>query len=340
MKVDYYCVGLVVLILFFLYIDNSINLEGFASLDGSSAEDTPTCGSNVNAKANAPKASIRAPSASAPSAPLRANGPNSNDINRAIQMRNTETIGQKPQKVESAPPPSMKTDLTALPSYADGLTSLDDAFGPLIPSTGIPSTGIPSQAPTNLFNNGANVGGQGNIGEMSLGAIGGPVKPSNDKGDVAGFPIFDITVMGAPVDYKMDTRKQLDGAAGSATGLAAGLAIGSATGLAIGSATGSAKGPAKELEVHMVYTDWCGHSKRALPHFDKAASELDGKTMGDYKVKFTKTDADTPEGKQIAKDNGVKGFPTHILKVDGKKIEGAVGRTYDELVAKVKSITG
>ena len=41
-----------------------------------------------------------------------------------------------------------------------------------------------------------------------------------------------------------------------------------------------------------------------------------------------------------AKDNGVKGFPTHILKVDGKKIEGAVGRTYDELVAKVKSITG
>jgi thiol-disulfide isomerase/thioredoxin len=330
MKVDYYCVGLVVLILFFLYIDNSINLEGFASLDGSSAEDTPTCGSNVNAKA--PKASIRAPTASAPtasapSAPLRANGPNSNDINRAIQMRNTETIGQKPQKVESAPPPSMKTDLTALPSYADGLTSLDDAFGPLIPSTG-----IPSQAPTNLFNNGANVGGQGNIGEMSLGAIGGPVKPSNDKGDVVGFPIFDITVMGAPVDYEMDTRKQLDGAAGLATG----LAIGSFK----GSATGSAKGPAKELEVHMVYTEWCGHSKRALPHFDKAASELDGKTMGDYKVKFTKTDADTPEGKQIAKDNGVKGFPTHILKVDGKKIEGAVGRTYDELVAKVKSITG
>jgi thiol-disulfide isomerase/thioredoxin len=90
----------------------------------------------------------------------------------------------------------------------------------------------------------------------------------------------------------------------------------------------------------MVYTDWCGHSKRALPHFDKAASELDGKTMGDYKVKFTKTDADTPAGKQIAKDNGVKGFPTHILKVDGKKVEGAVGRTYEELVAKVKSITG
>jgi thiol-disulfide isomerase/thioredoxin len=316
MKVDYYCVGLVVLILFFLYIDNSINLEGFASLDGSSAEDTPTCGSNVNA-----------PKASAPSAPLRANGPNSNgpnsnDINRAIQMRNTETIGQKPQKVESVPPPSMKTDLTALPSYADGLTSLDAAFGPLIPSTG-----IPSQAPTNLFNNGANVGGPGNIGEMSLGAIGGPVKPSNDKGDVVGFPIFDITVMGAPVDYKMDTRKQLDGA-------------GSAKGLAKGPAKGSAKGPAKELEVHMVYTEWCGHSKRALPHFDKAASELDGKTMGDYKVKFTKTDADTPEGKQIAKDNGVKGFPTHILKVDGKKIEGAIGRTYDELVAKVKSITG
>ena len=334
MKVDYYCVGLVVLILFFLYIDNSINLEGFASLDGSSAEDTPTCGSNVNA--NAPKASIRAPTASAPtasapSAPLRANGPNSNDINRAIQMRNTETIGQKPQKVESAPPPSMKTDLTALPSYADGLTSLDDAFGPLITSTG-----IPSQAPTNLFNNGANVGGQGNIGEMSLGAIGGPVKPSNDKGDVVGFPIFDITVMGAPVDYEMDTRKQLDGAAGLATG----LAIGSFKGSATGSAKGLATGLAKELEVHMVYTDWCGHSKRALPHFDKAASELDGKTMGDYKVKFTKTDADTPEGKQIAKDNGVKGFPTHILKVDGKKIEGAVGRTYDELVAKVKSITG
>ena len=90
----------------------------------------------------------------------------------------------------------------------------------------------------------------------------------------------------------------------------------------------------------MVYTDWCGHSKRALPHFDKVQKEYHGKDMGSHVVEVYKHDADTPEGKQIAKDNNVRGFPTHFMVVEGEKIEKGIGRTYDELVAKIHEVTG
>ena len=100
------------------------------------------------------------------------------------------------------------------------------------------------------------------------------------------------------------------------------------------------KGPKKNLELHMVYTNWCGHSKRAMPDFDKVANEIDGSIMGDHSVSVVKHDADTEEGKAFAKEHGVRGFPTHFLIVEGKKIESGVGRTYDEIMGKIKSLTG
>ena len=52
----------------------------------------------------------------------------------------------------------------------------------------------------------------------------------------------------------------------------------------------------KKVELHMVYTDWCGHSKRALPHFDKVQQEYHGKDLGTHVVEVHKHDAETPEG--------------------------------------------
>ena len=38
MKFDSYCIALVVLVLFFLYLDNSMNVEGYAPLNGAPVE--------------------------------------------------------------------------------------------------------------------------------------------------------------------------------------------------------------------------------------------------------------------------------------------------------------
>ena len=90
----------------------------------------------------------------------------------------------------------------------------------------------------------------------------------------------------------------------------------------------------------MVYTDWCGHSKRAMPHFEKVKQELHGKVMGNHVVEVHKHDAETPEGKKFANEHKVRGFPTHFIMVEGKKLEEQIGRTYDELVSKIHELTG
>ena len=40
MKFDSYCIALVVLVLFFLYLDNSMNVEGYAPLSGAPVEES------------------------------------------------------------------------------------------------------------------------------------------------------------------------------------------------------------------------------------------------------------------------------------------------------------
>ncbi len=301
MQFDYYCVALVVLVLFFLYIDNSNNLEGFASLEEAHNTDT-----GLPAVDTVPVKQYVKPA------------------------QEIEAIGAKPTKLIQQPPPSMQNGLSLLESNNKSLSSLDYAFAPILSETI-----IAKQVPSDIISIGARVGGQGNLGEPSIGSVGGPARPPQTGNGVVGYPVLDMPLVGAPLSYGMETKAIR--ASGNVPN-------------AQGSMPDMGKIPQpkvpqpkvsqpKELEVHMVYTNWCGHSKRALPHFDKAAAELDGQKLGDYTIKFTKTDADTPEGKIVAKENNVKGFPTHVLKVDGKNVAGNVGRTYEELVAKVKSIT-
>ena len=290
MKFDYYCVALVVLVLFFLYLDNNNNLEGFASIVGDGdGDDIPKKGSTVQF---------------------------------SDKPDTREMIGAKPQKLKVKSPPSMKRDLEV--SKSDGLGSLDAYFAPIMGERG-----VSKQIPTNLLNLGSRVGGPGNTGDPSLGSMGGASSKSvtgkGGKGGVMG--VSDLSDMwGAPVGAGMDTPIIT-------------------TSVNAGSVNKGVKStlnaPSKQaLELHMVYTTWCGHSKRALPDFDKVANELHGTTMGNYNISVVKHDADTDEGKAFAKEHGVKGFPTHFLIVEGKKIESGVGRTYDEIMGKIKSLTG
>ena len=286
MKFDYYCVALVVLVLFFLYLDNYNNLEGFSLIEDEK-EDKPS-----------KKVSF------------------SNKV-----KDNSEVIGQVPKKIPTKPPPSMVKGLMSVESSKDGLASLDTAFSSLFDTTT-----IPKQVPTNLLNNEARFSGQGNLGSDSIGSVGAPVKPvGSDK--VQGIPVLDYQMFGAPVDYTLDTKVLLSN-------------VKPVSGKDVVKPGIVSESPKKNLELHMVYTNWCGHSKRAMPDFDKVANEIDGSIMGDHSVSVVKHDADTEEGKAFAKEHGVRGFPTHFLIVEGKKIESGVGRTYDEIMGKIKSLTG
>lgn len=286
MKFDYYCVALVVLVLFFLYLDNYNNLEGFSLIEDEKEDKS------------------------------------SKKVSFSNKVKdNSEVIGQVPKKIPTKPPPSMVKGLMSVESSKDGLASLDTAFSSLFDTTA-----IPKQVPTNLLNNQARFSGQGNLGSDSIGSVGVPVKPvGSDK--VQGIPVLDYQMFGAPVDYTLDTKVLLSN-------------VKPVSGKDVVKPGIVSESPKKNLELHMVYTTWCGHSKRAMPHFDKVANEIDGSTMGEYSISIVKHDADTEEGKAFAKEHGVRGFPTHFLIVEGKKIESGIGRTYDEIMSKIKSLTG
>lgn len=104
-----------------------------------------------------------------------------------------------------------------------------------------------------------------------------------------------------------------------------------------GSPSDSSK-PTKTLEVHMVYAPWCGWSKKALPAFEQLEQEFHGTQMGEYQVSVVKHDSDTPEGKAVAKEHDVKGFPTHFVIKDGQKME-ANGREFEQLASQIKQLT-
>jgi protein disulfide isomerase len=80
------------------------------------------------------------------------------------------------------------------------------------------------------------------------------------------------------------------------------------------------------------YAPWCGHCKKLLPEYEKAASELKGK------VSLAKVDA--TEEKDLASKYNVKGFPTMVWFEDAKETEYDGGRTSETIVEWVKSMTG
>ena len=99
-------------------------------------------------------------------------------------------------------------------------------------------------------------------------------------------------------------------------------------------------GGAKGINLFMIYTSWCGHSKKALPDFDKLMNDYDGKTMNGYLLNIKKYDAD--ENKAIAKKYGVRGFPSYVCEItqNGKPKGDVINvntRSYDGLLSFLKN---
>ena len=79
----------------------------------------------------------------------------------------------------------------------------------------------------------------------------------------------------------------------------------------------------KPIEVHMVYGDWCGHSKTAKPDFQELVADTSVTTGSGSPVKFVMTTDDSPGMDQFK--SSVSGFPSYmVVKGDGsiEKLNG------------------
>ena len=87
---------------------------------------------------------------------------------------------------------------------------------------------------------------------------------------------------------------------------------GAAAAAATADAEAEAGAGAEVVELHMVYADWCGHSKNALGDFEKLVDKTDVKTSSGKTVKFVLTEEQS-DGMEEFKGK-VKGFPTYMVK--------------------------
>ena len=98
-------------------------------------------------------------------------------------------------------------------------------------------------------------------------------------------------------------------------------------------------GGGKPVEVHMVYGEWCGHSKRAMPAFEELVKESGVTTGSGSPVKFVMTE-DTSPGMEQFKSK-VRGFPTYmVVKPDGSMEElNGHDRSKDSIINAVSVMT-
>jgi thioredoxin-like negative regulator of GroEL len=67
-----------------------------------------------------------------------------------------------------------------------------------------------------------------------------------------------------------------------------------------------------EAHIYFFYTNWCGHSKKAMPEWEKFEKAIKGKTFGKTKVVPVRVDAE--EDVPTATLYDVQAYPTVLLE--------------------------
>lgn len=71
--------------------------------------------------------------------------------------------------------------------------------------------------------------------------------------------------------------------------------------------------PANEARIYFFYTDWCGHSKKAMPEWEKLERKL--KTASYFgKTHVTAVRVDCEKDKKTAMMYGINAYPTVVLE--------------------------
>jgi thiol-disulfide isomerase/thioredoxin len=91
--------------------------------------------------------------------------------------------------------------------------------------------------------------------------------------------------------------------------------------------------PANEANLYFFYTDWCGHSQKAMPEWEKLEQSLQTSSkFGESTVKAIRVDCE--KDKKTAMLYGINAYPTVILETkDGiidynKKVDEPTLKTF------------
>jgi len=303
MKIDNYCIALIVLVLFLIYVDNTNNIEGYAEIGKEP----------IHHKQEQPGHDEQ-----------RGYGDDDNGTDEGNErtVQDYEVVGQKPQKVTMDAPPSMMPTMGTLMGAPVGTgdpTTMEDymligkdqgvydVIGADLPSP-YPRVGAPDNLGQDtdfvselLEDDGVMGTYSGDVSYHEFGRDGRDERDEDDDDD------YDDRV----VQPTQEAREDRDASSGG------------------------------ELRVIVVYAPWCGWSKKSLPDFTKMDSKLNSLSTAEtngWSVSAEVYDSDTPEGKEKVKEYDVEGFPTVIVEVNGQRQDGP--RSYDEMMELVSSITG
>jgi len=99
--------------------------------------------------------------------------------------------------------------------------------------------------------------------------------------------------------------------------------------LMVGGGANMPTGAGKDITLY--YAPWCGHCQKLEPTWNKVEQHL----KSDPAVKVNKINCE--EHPHLAKQEGVNGFPTIILKANGKKKIYQGDRSFNDIINFVKN---